>query len=353
MTKPDAVKTKSPENQNAAKGGRAASEGGVGKSTPSKEGRALVEVGGPVFRDDGSRFTAAEIAGLEVEAFNFRTPRLPGQMEMRQLNKRHETFAKHLSARLSTFLRMECVLRVSRLECTTFAKFREGIESLTHVTLFQIDPLPGIGILDISLPLAFAIADRLLGGSGRVHESGRSLTEIETALVEDAIQLTVAEWCRHWRDEQWDFQARCIGSETSGRFLQTAAPDSIVLALEMEVILGESVERIQMGIPYTVLEVIVKKLQQGRAKGDSAKGKKMAWRLTYNGISVPVTVDIDAKPHTFSDILRLAPGDVIEMPQGAIDNARVKLSNRPEYIGTMGIDNGRVAVQLTKQLSSE
>lgn len=340
MTKSDAGKTKHTEK----------AKGDDTKAPGAKTERVLVDINGPVFRHDGTRVPESEVAALEVELFNFRTPRLPGPLEMRQLNKRHETFARHLSARLSTFLRLECVLRVSRLECIPFAKFREGIESLTHVTLFQIDPLPGVGILDIGLPLAFAIADRLLGGSGHVRESGRSLTEIETALVEDAIQIIMSEWCRHWRDDRWDFQARCIGSETSGRFLQTASPDSVVMALEMEVVLGESVERIQIGIPYTVVEVIVKKLQQGRAKGDAVKGKKMAWRLTYNGISVPVTVDVDAKPCRFSDVLRWQPGDIIEMPAGAVENAKVKFSNRPEFLGTMGIENGRVAVQLTKQL---
>ena len=348
MTKSDAGKTKNGENA----GTKAAKGEGEGVKTPLAGGeRVLVEVDGPVFRHDGTRVPEAELASLEVELFNFLSPRLPGPLEMRQLNKRHETFARHLSARLSTFLRMECVLRMSRLECVSFAKFREGIESLTHVTLFQVDPLPGIGILDISLPLAFAIADRLLGGTGHVKETARSLTEIETALVEDAIQIIVSEWCRHWRDDRWDFQARCIGSETSGRFLQTAAPDSIVLALEMEVVLGKSVERIQIGIPYTVVEVIVKRLQQGRAKGEAVKGKKMAWRLTYNGISVPVTVDVDAKPCRFVDVLQWKPGDIIEMPPGAVENAQVKFSNRPEFIGTLGIENGRVAVQLTKQLS--
>src|SRR5205823_2215619 len=105
-----------------------------------------------------------------------------------------------------------------------FAKFIEGIESPSHVTLFQIETLRGIGILDMSLPFALIIADRLLGGKGLAPETPRPLTEIEVALVEDAVQIILAEWVHQWEGEA-HLQPQPIGTETSARFLQTCERD--------------------------------------------------------------------------------------------------------------------------------
>jgi len=151
----------------------------------------------PVFKWDGTRMLAPDHG---LEPYNFRNPGVLSQADLRQLAISHEKFVQHMSARLSTYLRMECVIKIRKLSSSTFSKFTEGIQSPTHVTLFQVEPLRGVGVLDMSLPLALAIADRMLGGRGRVVESDSGLTEIESALVEDVIQLILGEWSNQWHD---------------------------------------------------------------------------------------------------------------------------------------------------------
>ncbi|MDD5350861.1 MAG: flagellar motor switch protein FliM, partial [Chthoniobacteraceae bacterium] len=262
-------------------------------------------------------------------------------------------FVQHLSARLSTFLRMECVIKIRKLSSSTFAKFCEGISSPTHVTLFQVEPLRGVGILDMSLPLALAIVDRLLGGKGRVIESDSCLTEMEIALVEDAIQLILSEWSNQWHDNNWNFQPRCIGTDTSGRFLQTSAAEAVTLTIDLEVTLGECIEHMQMGVPFSMIEVIVKKMQQSRLKGNDTRVKRMEWRAPYEEISVPVTAEWLVKEMSIRKVVSLHPGDVLEMPMELIKNTRVRLSDTPEFIGTIGVENGYVAVELTRRITSE
>jgi flagellar motor switch protein FliM len=303
-----------------------------------------------VYKWDGSRMDTPEV---EPDAYNFRNPGFLSQADLRQLAVTHEKYVQHLSARLSTFLRMECVIKIRKLNSSTFAKFCEGIQSPTHVTLFQVEPLRGVGILDMSLPLALAIADRLLGGKGRVIESDNNLTEMEVALVEDAVQLILTEWSNQWHDNNWNFQPHCIGTDTSGRFLQTSAAEAVTLMIDLEVTLGECIEHMQMGVPFSMIEVIVKKMQQSRLKGDETRAKQLEWRSPYEEIGVSVIADWVVKELTIQEVLDLSPGDMLPMSMELISNTRVRLSETPQFIGTVGIQNGRIAVELNSLITSE
>ncbi len=303
-----------------------------------------------VYKWDGSRVEPPEI---EPDIYNFRNPGFLSQADLRQLAMTHEKYVQHLSARLSTFLRMECMIKIRKLNSSTFAKFCDGIQSPTHVTLFEVEPLRGVGVLDMSLPLALAIVDRLLGGKGRVIEAGNNLTEMETALVEDAVQLILTEWSNQWHDNNWNFQPRCIGTDTSGRFLQTSAAEAVTLMVDLEVTLGECVEHMQMGVPFSMIEVIVKKMQQSRLKGNESRNKQLEWRAPYEAIDVPVTADWVVAQMTVEEVLNLRPDDMIPVPMTLIENTRVRLSDTPQFVGTVGIENGHVAVELTSRIKSD
>jgi flagellar motor switch protein FliM len=46
-------------------------------------------------------------------------------------------------------------------------------------------------------------------------------------------------------------------------------------------------------------------------------------------------------------------GDVIEMKPSLCAETRVLLNGRPKFVGTVGLDTDRVAVQLTAKLPNE
>ena len=198
---------------------------------------------------DGQRLDAA----LKVETYDFRNPVFLSEIELRRLRIIHEDFIRYLSARLSLFLRMELSLKMAKLTTATYSKFTESLPSPTHLCLFKVEPLMGVGILDINPRLALTIADRLLGGRGHSVKAERYLTEIEVALLEDIIQIILEEWCGQWKTEQ-ELHGLIIGHESNGRFLQTSPKDAIVLALTLEVNFGDCSEQIQIGLPYYTIE---------------------------------------------------------------------------------------------------
>ncbi len=302
-----------------------------------------------LIRSDGKRGDAT--ATVKVEAYDFRNPVFLSEIELRRLRQLHEEFIRFLSARLSLFLRMEFGLKMAKLTTASYAKFTEALPTPTHICLFKADPLRGVGVIDINPRLALTIADRLLGGRGHSVKTERNLTEIEIALLEDVIAVVIEEWCGQWKTEQ-ELSPTIIGHENSGRFLQTSPKDAIVLVLGLEVNFGDCSELMQIGVPYYTIEPLVKKMQARRQKDaqTTTVEKTAAWRKSYDHITMPVRAEWDAFELTLREVSSMRVGDVIEMPSEFLQKTRVLLNGSPKFIGTVGLDTDRVAVQLTRKI---
>jgi flagellar motor switch protein FliM len=301
-------------------------------------------------RADGR--TADGSAPPRVEAYDFRNPTFLSEGELRRLHLLHEDFLRYLSARLSLFLRMEFGLKLAKLAPLAYAPFTESLPSPTHLCLFKAEPLAGVGLLALSPRLALTIADRLLGGRGHAVKADRPLTEIEVALLEDILLLVLEEWCAQWKTEQ-DLRPVILGHEHSGRFLQTSPKDATVLALTLEVGFGDCSEPMQLGVPYYMIEPLVR-LRQARRQQEAAVArppeKTGSWQVAYERIALPVRAEWEAFDLTLREVASLRVGDVIELPAELLQETRVLFNGAPKFVGTVGLDAGRIAVQLTRKL---
>jgi flagellar motor switch protein FliM len=301
-----------------------------------------------LIRPDGARGNAA---ALKVEAYDFRNPVFLSEIELRRLRLLHEDFIRYLAARLSLYLRMELSLKMARLTTATYAKFTDSLPNPTHLCLFKVEPLVGVGILDVNPRLALTIADRLLGGRGHSVKAERYLTEIEVALLEDVIAIVLEEWSAQWKSDQ-ELHPIIIGHENNGRFLQTSPKDAMILILTMEANFGDCSEQLQIGVPYYTIEPLVKQMQARRQKDTavSTTEKKAEWQSAYERISVPLRAEWSALEVELREVTSLRVGDVFELPASIFHDTRVLLNGTPKFVGTVGLDGGRVAVQLTRKI---
>jgi len=316
-------------------------QGAAGESAVAK--RTLI-------RADGKRGSET----IKVEPYDFRNPAFLSEVELRRLRLVHEDFIRYLSARLSLFLRMEFGLKMAKLTTVNYSKFTETLPSPTHICLFKAEPLAGVSVLDINPRLALTIADRLLGGRGHSVKTERYLTEIEMALLDDVVHMILEEWCHQWKTEQ-ELTPLIIGHENTGRFLQTAPKDAVVLAMTLEASFGDCSEQIQIGVPYYTIEPLVRKMQARRAKDANVTTvveKKASWHQAYSNIAMPVRAEWDSFEVTLREIADLRVGDVIEMPADQLRQTNLLLNGVPKFVGTVGLDSDHIAVQLTAKVSN-
>lgn len=283
-----------------------------------------------------------------IQPYDFRHPLFLSPTELRRLRIRHEDFIRALGARLSIYLRLEFSLQMSKLQTITYQKFTEALPNPSHLSLFKVEPLRGVGILDIHPRLGLTIVDRLLGGPAHSISADHDFSEIEMALLDQAVQLILAEWCHHWASVQ-ELRPVTLGHENNGQFLQTAPHDTIMLVLAMEAKVGDCLEQMQIALPCFTLEPLIRKL--GHINGNPAEStapvSAVRWNRNFDEVPVPVTAMWDDLELTARDIVNLKVGDVLPLNPKSIRQVKLRLADMPKFEGQLGTTGGKWAVAVT------
>jgi flagellar motor switch protein FliM len=290
-----------------------------------------------------------------LEAFrahDFRQPAFLTAVELRRLKACQQEFARALSARLSIYLRIEFGLRVLDLRTVGYRKFTHSLPQPTCVTLFKVEPLRGIGLLEIPPRLGIGIVDRLLGGSAQSNEEAREFSEIELALLDQIAELMLVEWCNIWSELQV-LKPVLLGHEDNGRFLQTAPHDTTLIVLVLETKMGDSTGQMQLAIPCQTLEGFVRKLSaplDPPVTESKPATPNYRWNRNLEDISVSVTAGWNDLQLTARDVVNLKPGDVLPLDAESLQNVQICLAGVPKFEGRLGASNGRRAIAVTRVL---
>ncbi|HMJ92309.1 MAG TPA: FliM/FliN family flagellar motor switch protein [Candidatus Acidoferrum sp.] len=291
----------------------------------------------------------------DIRPYDFRQPTFLAPTELRKLKQLHEEFVRSLAARLSMYLRLEVTLQMSKLQTVCYQNFTENLSTPAHVALFKAEPLKGICLLDIPPRLGLTIVDRLLGGTATSQPTNRDLTEIEAALLDQAVTIVLNEWCHYWRPFE-DLRPTLLGHESNGKFLQTAPHDTVMVCIAIEVGVGDCVEQMQLAFPHYTLEPIVKQLTAlSIAEKQSATAKPViatCWNRELDDVPVRVAAEWSGLQLTARELVSLQPGDVLMLDPHVTDTVQVNVSSTPKYSGRLGTRGAKWAVELTQPLTN-
>jgi flagellar motor switch protein FliM len=68
---------------------------------------------------------------------------------------------------------------------------------------------------------------------------------------------------------------------------------------------------------------------------------------------VELSAQWEVREVTLSEAISFKPGDLIHLPQELIDQTKVCVSGTEEFFGTIGVEEGRLAVHLNERISKE
>ncbi|MEY2410413.1 MAG: flagellar motor switch protein FliM [Verrucomicrobiota bacterium] len=290
-----------------------------------------------------------------IHAVDFRQPSMFTAPELRKLRVRHDDFMRSLATRLSIYLRLELSLPTSKLQTVTFRKFTDSLALPAHLVLFKIEPLTGIGLLDIPPRLGLAIVDRMLGGTGIPVTPPRELTEIEVAVLEQAAQIILKEWCRHV-GHLADSAPSLVGHENSPRFLQTALQETNMMTLSLEVRLGDAVEQLQLAFPQPMLQPLVGQLDPALAGRVPAEilsvPRPLQWNAELDELRVPLSAEWHGLSIQARDLAHLKVGDVLPVDARCSAQVEVRLARIPKFVARLGKRGNAWAVELLEPVKS-
>lgn len=278
--------------------------------------------------------------------YNFRRPDRVSKPQMHALQFLHERAARNLSTALSAYLRTTITLSVASVEQFAYQEFLSSLSDPTAFYSLNIAPFEEPGAIEINAPIAFAMIDRMLGGSGQPASVNRPLTEIEQNIVDEPVKLLLDGLAEAWRAvTHLTFGIR--GRETRPQMLQVAASNEIVCAVMFDVSIGDVRGAINLCIPTHVVETAGTQFsgvwqRQRRELTPTERG----WLDENLGrVPVPVVPLIRTRLKTGA-VLALTVGEVVSLPLSAESPLDIHVGGIRKLTGRLASGRGRLMMQI-------
>jgi flagellar motor switch protein FliM len=326
---------------------------------------ALLAAFGPDGRADEDEPRAGRSrSSRPVKAYDFRRPDKFSKEQLRSLQLLYENFARLLGTGLTSLLRGTVSLHLTSVEQITYAEYIEQLPKPAALYLLGLDPLPGRAVLELNLPISFAIIDRLLGGPGdivnpRQGRQNSEMSEIEVALLRSLSDILATTMQDAWADIA-ALAPRVDDIAFSPELVQAALPNEVCVLILLELKVLNNAGTLSLCMPYTLLEPIVGRLSaqtlvagsyRGTRKEDPRAQQRKMRQLER--VTLPVSVQLGTAAVTVNDMLTLEPGDVICLDTPASGTLPMLIDGRPRYRVRPGANGARLAVRVERVLPPE
>ena len=116
---------------------------------------------------------------LIVSDYDFRHPARVNRDQLRILERLHDNFARLLSSTLSGAMRQVVDVDTAFVDQTTYGEYIKSLSNPSCSYQFAMRPTRGQAVIDIAMPVVFALVDRTHGGLGSSERMNlRQLTPI-------------------------------------------------------------------------------------------------------------------------------------------------------------------------------
>lgn len=195
----------------------------------------------------------------KIRSYDFKRALRFSKDHIRSLTRIHENFARYLTTYFSAQLRTFVQINVVQVEQLPYDEFIRSIPKMTVLNIFEAEPLVGRMVLEVHPNIAYAMLDRLLGGTGIAPSSISSMTEIETIIMERIFSRAFDSLQEAWKTVL-DISPRLEALETNPQFMQIVSPNETIALISLSTKIGDTTGMINLCIPHVVLEPIMSKL---------------------------------------------------------------------------------------------
>jgi len=286
-----------------------------------------------------------------VIAYNFRRPDRVSKEQLRSLHFLHDRFARNLSTSLSAFLRAMTNVSMLSVEQFTYSEFLMSLPDPTAFYSVAMPPLDGLGALEINPTVAYAMVDRMLGGTGDSTAPNRALTEIEQNVMDSVVKLILEHLTETWRAIT-EVRFRIQGRETRPAMLQVTGPNEGIILLAFDIAVGDGRGMLSISIPAAAIETMEEKVAEGWNRTRRQPSASEAARLQANLGRVPLPVKTLLETRMSArEVLALQAGDVVALPHSASSPVEIHVGGVRRFNGRLGCDDyGKSAVTIQQAI---
>lgn len=287
----------------------------------------------------------------KVRAYDFKRATRFSKDHLRSLTRIHENFARLLTTYFSTQLRTFVQISVVQVEQLPYDEFIRSIPKMTILNIFEAEPLEGRMVLEVHPNVAFAMLDRLLGGSGISPSKINALTEIETIIMERIFSRALDTLQEAWKTVT-DLYPRLEALETNPQFMQIASANDTIALISLSTKIGDTTGMINLCIPHVVIEPIMPRLSVHHMfvthKKLKTSEESEALEKRVAKAKLPIIAELGYSEISVMEFLNLAVGDVIPLTKPVEEGLHIRVGDKLKFIGSPGTLKGKVAIQISE-----
>jgi flagellar motor switch protein FliM len=283
-----------------------------------------------------------------AQPYDFRRPDRIAKDQLRAIHLLHENFARSLASSLSAYLRAYVAVNLVSVEQLSFMEFSQCLPSPSCLVSLDMKPFEGAAVLEINPALVFPIIEMLLGGSARsLLKVSREITEIEQSVLDGLFRITLNDLKLAWHavtPMEFTIQAH----ETEPQLLRILAPNEAVVAVSMEVHIGDNAGMMNIGIPSIVVKMLRHKFDQQWSVRKSQSTEQEQARILR--LIRPSHMHLDGRLEgptmTVQDLMDLKEDDVLTFDYPVGRQVNLNLNRKLKYRGHIVTTGRKRAFQI-------
>lgn len=248
-----------------------------------------------------------------TQPYDFRRPDRIAKDQLRSIHLLHENFARSLASSLSAYLRAYVIVNLVSVEQISFREFTQCLPSPTCMASLGMRPFEGNAVLELNPAVVFPVLEMLLGGSGKVAAKiTREITEIEQSILDGLLRIVLQNLKTAWHSvTNLDFSIE--SHETEPALLQILAPNEALVAISLEIRIGDNSGMMNIGIPSIIIKMLRQKFDQQWSVRKTEVTEEEHSRILRLIKPAHLTIDARLEGPTIAveDMMRLERGDVL------------------------------------------
>ncbi len=288
-----------------------------------------------------------------IKDYDFKSPKKFSKEQTKVLLSIFEGFSRHLSSYFSGILRAYSEIKVSTVEELPYYEYNNALPDSILIGIFDLRPIEGDVLVDISNSITFTLLERLLGGNGEGEPPHREFTELEISLMRRIFrQISVA--LRDAWSHLIPIDSTLKEIETNARLMQAMPMEEAVVVIVLDVEIEEVKGTINFCLPCLNLEAIIDQLSQYKYKnkrsgeGEQEEAMNEAMIRQIEDAPLEVVAVFGETVLTLNDILNLQVGDVIRFDQAVASDVRIDIADKTWFYGVPGIKRQKKVIKISK-----
>ncbi|MCR4289915.1 MAG: flagellar motor switch protein FliM [Candidatus Scalindua sp.] len=283
----------------------------------------------------------------KVKYYDFKRPNTISREKKRMLYKVFETTAYQISREVSNFLRGTAKVSLNSIDELSFEIFKNTCPELMFINTIRLKPLQGFGCIAMDMGLCLSIVEKAFGGEGRPQSEIRKLTDAETSIVGNIVEIILGKISDSWKpyDEmEWNISDTAM----EPGYLNIASEADVVLLVSFTFNLESSFGEMKFCVPVSSVDKTFNHFfsskQSNSAEIDNESVELL--KKLSGGITLCVTGVLEETDFTVKDIVNLKTGDVLRLDSKITNNLKVFVEGQNKFYGKLGLFGSKKAIQI-------